>query len=221
MPESIKWGPSPAMHFPVPDQHRICYLKTVISNPNVIVGDYTYYDDPDHPEWFEKNILYHDDFIGDKLIIGKFCAISTGVTFVMNGANHQMTGFSTYPFGMFGHGWENATPSKKDMKALSKGDTIVGNDVWIGREVVILPGVKIGDGAVIGAQSVVTHDVPPYSVVAGNPARFIRRRFDDETVYLLIKLRWWDWPAEKITENLSFLVHGDTEKLKEFTSAMK
>lgn len=218
MPDTMKWGPSPSTHFPVPEHRRICYIKPIVTNPNIIVGDYTYYDDPDHPEWFEKNVLYHYDFIDDKLIIGKFSAIATGVTFIMNGANHQMSGFSTYPFGIFGNGWDGATPTKKQIKALSKGDTIVGNDVWIGREAVVLPGVKIGDGAIVGAQSVVTHDVPPYSIVAGNPARFIRRRFDDETVYLLLKLRWWDWSAEEITKNLDLIVHGDKEKLKEFTA---
>jgi Acetyltransferase (isoleucine patch superfamily) len=218
---TLKWGPAPTMPFPVSDQHRICYLKPVVTNPNIIIGDYTYYDDSDHPEWFEKNVLFHDEAIGDKLIIGKFCAISAGVTFIMNGANHQMSGFSTYPFGLFGHGWEQATPSQNDLASLSKGDTVIGNDVWIGREAVILPGVKVGDGAIIGAQSVVTHDVPPYSIIAGNPARFIRRRFDDETVYLLIKLRWWDWPSEKITENLNFLVNGDKKQLAQLTAEMK
>ena len=216
--ETGKFGPSPRTHFPVPEQRRICYIKAIITNPNIIAGDYTYYDDPERPEWFEKNVLYHYDFIGDKLIIGKFCAIATGVTFIMNGANHQMAGFSTYPFGIFENGWEGATPSESEMISQSKGDTIIGNDVWIGREAVILPGVKVGDGAIIGAQSIVTHDVPPYSIVAGNPARFIRRRFDDEAVYQLLKLKWWDWSPEKITANLDFLVRGDTECLKKLAA---
>lgn len=221
MPEIQKYGPSPKSHFPVPEQSRYCFINTVISNPNIIVGDYTYYVDPDHPEWFEKNVLFHDEEIGDKLIIGKFCTISTGVTFIMNGANHQLNGYSTYPFGIFRNGWEKSSPSKKELRASSKGNIVIGNDVWMGREAVILPGVKIGDGAIIGAQSVVTHDVPPYSVVAGNPARFIRRRFNDEIVYLLLKIRWWEWPIEKITEHLDFLVHGDVEKLTEFAKEAK
>lgn len=214
MADISHWGPSPETIFPVQEDNRICYLKNVITNPNIIVGDYTYYDDPNHPEWFEKNVLYHSDLVGDKLIIGKFCSIASGVRFIMNGANHQLAGFSSYPFGVFGHGWDSGTPSKKEVQALSKGDTIIGNDVWIGHEAMIMPGVKIADGAIIGARSVVTQDVPPYSIVAGNPARMIKRRFDDETVYMLLQLKWWEWEPEIITKSLKFILSGDKSRLE-------
>lgn len=210
---SRKYGPNPNNPFPMDGHKRVCYIKNVIKNPNIIVGDYTYYDHLECPEKFEENVLYQYDFIGDKLIIGNFCAIATGVKFIMNGANHKMSGFTTYPFGIFGNGWEAGIPELKDLPF--KGDTVIGNDVWIGFETVIMPGVKIGDGVIIAAKSVITKDVPPYTIVGGNPASLIRKRFSDEVVDLLLKIKWWDWPAEKITKNISVLCSNDIKKLKE------
>lgn len=159
-------GPDPTTKHPMEGFPRVCFIKNTVSNPNIIIGDYTYYDDPDDAENFERNVLYHFPFVGDKLIIGKFCALAQGVRFIMNGANHKLSGFSTYPFHIFAGGWEVAEP--KDEELPFKGDTVVGNDVWIGYESLIMPGVRIGDGAIIAARSVVAQDVPPYTVVGGN-----------------------------------------------------
>lgn len=186
------------------------FLKNVVNNPNITVGDYTYYDDP-NPQDFEKNVLYHYPFYGDKLIIGKFCAIAPGVKFIMNGANHKISSISTYPFSLFGHGWESVIPLLKDLPI--KGDTVIGNDVWIGYEAFILPGVHIGDGAIIAAKSVVTKDVPPYTIVGGNPAKTIKTRFDEQTINELLDLKWWDWDIEKITQNLSLITNAEVTKL--------
>jgi virginiamycin A acetyltransferase len=176
------------------------------------VGDYTYYDDWEDVRNFEKNVLYHFDFIGDKLIIGKFCAIAHGVKFIMNGGNHQLDNYSSYPFAIFGGGWEVATPQAWP----HKGDTIIGNDVWIGYEATIMPGIKIGDGAVIASKSVVTKDVEPYTIVGGNPAQVIRKRFDQTVIEMLLKLQWWDWHPSKITANLDLLTGNDQVKLQNF-----
>ena len=211
--ESNKYGPLPNALYPMEGIKSLCYIKNIISNKNIIVGDYTYYDDFNNPEHFEKNVLYHFDFIGDKLVIGKFCAIASGVKFIMNGANHNINSLSTYPFGIFRNGWEAALESVKDLPY--KGDTIVGNDVWIGYEATIMPGVKIGDGAIVAAKSVVTKDVEPYTIVGGNPAKVIRKRFGDDVIQLLLKIKWWYWEAEKITENISILCSQDIERLKE------
>lgn len=204
------FGPNPNNPYPLEGYNRLCYLKNIIKNPNIIVGEYTYYDDFENPDNFEKNVLYHFDFIGDKLIIGKFCAIASGVKFIMNGGNHQIESFATYPFSIFGNGWEKATPDAWP----DKGNTVVGNDVWIGYEAIIMPGVTVGDGAVIGAKAVVTKDVEPYTIVGGNPARVIRKRFDDEVIELLLKLQWWNWDVEKITEHITILCSGDFQALK-------
>jgi len=217
-------GPDPDHPFPfenifgqrknikIENPRRAVFLKTVISKKNIIVGDYTYYDHPKGPKNFEKeNILYHYDCSPQKLIIGKFTAIAAGVKFIMATANHKLDGFTTYPFAIFANGWQ------KDMdmtKINQKGDTTVGNDVWIGYKATIMPGVKIGDGAIIGAKSVVTRDVPSYAVVGGNPARIIKMRFDEKIIDELLKIRWWDWPKEKITRNIKYLVGADIEKLK-------
>ena len=190
---------------------QICFIRNTVDNPNIIIGDYIYYDDPEDSENFERNVLYHFPFIGDKLIIGKFCAIATGVKFIMNGANHKLSGFSTYPFYIFGNGWEKAAPQQGDLPY--KGDTVIGNDVWIGYEAVIMPGVTVGDGAVIAAKSVVVSDVPAYTVVGGNPAKTIRQRFDDETIAALLDVAWWNWDASKITDHLSEIVSADGEAL--------
>lgn len=201
--------PNPAAKYPIQGVTRTVFLKQIIQSPNIIVGDFTYYDDPDDVGSFEKNVLYHFDFMGDKLIIGNFCQIATGVRFIMNGSNHAMNGFSTYPFKVMGGAWQN-TP----MDVVSKGDTIIGNDVWIGNSVTIMQGIKIGDGAIIGTNSLVTKNVEPYTIVGGNPAKEIRKRFDAETIERLLQLKWWDWPVEKITRHLDVLISGDIDALK-------
>lgn len=195
----------------MPGFPQVGYLKNFITSPNIEVGDYTYYDDPDGPEHFEKNVLYHFDFIGDKLIIGKFCAIAKDVTFIMNGANHQSAGFSTYPFFIFGNGWEKSAPQPGDLPF--KGDTEIGNDVWIGYNATIMPGVKIGSGAIIACKSVVTSDVPAYAVVGGNPAKIIKQRFDDKTISALLSIAWWDWSSDKITTHLDAITHNNLDVL--------
>ena len=206
-------GPDPKKAFPNERVPSVCFIKNVITRPNIIVGDYTYYDDCGGAEKFEEHVTHHYEFIGDKLIIGKFCAIGKGVEFIMNGANHRMNSVTTYPFNIMGGGWEKCTPKLSDLPL--KGDTVVGNDVWIGQNVTVLPGVHIGDGAVVGANSVVSKDVPPYHVVGGNPVKVIRKRFDDKTIALLLKIKWWDWPAEKITEHLEMLCSGDLSAIRE------
>lgn len=206
-------GPSPNKAHPMAGFSQVGFLKPLVKNPNIGIGDYTYYDDPDGPEYFEtKNVLYHFPFVGDKLMIGKFCALARGVKFIMNGANHMLTGFSTYPFYIFGNGWELATPRSDELPY--KGDTVVGNDVWIGYDVLVMPGVKIGDGAIIAARAVVTQDVPPYVIVGGNPAKVMKQRFSEEIVAELLATRWWDWPVEKITRNLSAIVGADLSALR-------
>ncbi|QYY57852.2 Vat family streptogramin A O-acetyltransferase [Dehalococcoides mccartyi] len=179
---------------------QVCYIKNTVTNPQIIIGDYTYYDDPDNSVNFERNVLYLYPFMGDKLIIGKFCAIARDVKFIMNGANHKLNCISTYPFSIFGNGWERITPKIEELPF--KGDTVVGNDVWIGYDSLIMPGIKIGDGAIIAARSVVTKDVAPYTIVGGNPARVIKTRFSSEIVNILLEIKWWDWDIEKITRNL-------------------
>ncbi len=207
-----KIGPNPNSIYPNKNIKQICYIKNVIKNPNIQVGDYTYYDDVNGAEEFEKHVTHHYDFLGDKLIIGKFCAIAHGIEFVMNGANHRMRSVTTYPFNIMGNGWEKATPTLDDLPL--KGDTIVGNDVWIGQNVVVMPGIHIGDGAIIAAHSVVTKDVSAYHIVGGNPAKIIRKRFDDDLIQYLLNLKWWDWSAEKIFNNLEILCSSDIEKIK-------
>lgn len=208
-----KLGPDPMDPRPMKGFPRVCFLKPVIKRPNIEVGEFTYYDDPDKPEKFEdKCVLYHYEFIGDRLIIGRFCALATGVTFVMNGANHIMGGFSTYPFEIFGRGWEKDFDPAAAVDQ-SKGDTVVGSDVWIGREATIMPGVQIGSGAIVATRSVVTADVPPYAIVGGNPARVIRTRFDEATVAALLEISWWDWDVQKIGRNRHAIRGGDIEKL--------
>ncbi len=192
---------------------QIGFLKPIVENPNIIVGEYSYYDDPDGPQHFEsKCVLYHFPFIGDKLVIGKFCALARNVKFIMNGANHKMSGFSTFPFYIFGSGWESSAPEPGDIPY--KGDTLIGNDVWLGYDATLMPGVKVGDGAIVATRSVVVSDVPEYSIVGGNPARVIRQRFPSEVVSELLSIQWWDWPVEKITRNLPAIVGADLEQLK-------
>ena len=209
------YGADPNNKHPMEGFPQICFIKNTVANPNIIIGDYTYYDDPEDSENFERNVLYHFPFVGDRLIIGKFCAIARGVTFIMNGANHKLDGISTYPFQIFGNGWEKVTPQTEELPY--KGDTIIGHDVWIGHEAVIMPGVHIGDGAVIAAQSVVVKDVEPYRIVGGNPAKVIRPRFDEQTIQSLLDIAWWHWDIEKITRNLEKIVASDSVALANCT----
>ncbi|EJR45835.1 hypothetical protein IIM_05021 [Bacillus cereus VD107] len=205
-------GPDIKSVFPMKNIRSLCFLKNVVINPNIEIGDYTYYDDHNNPLDFEKNILYHFDFIGDKLKIGKFCAIASNVKFIMNGANHNTSSFTTFPFGAFGGDLEVGL---ENLSGGFKGDTVIGNDVWIGYNATIMPGVKIGDGAIIATNSVVTKDIPPYSIVGGNPAKLIRYRFDEETIDILNIIKWWDWDIEKITEFIPVLTSNNTSALKE------
>lgn len=208
-------GPDPLNPHPMDGQPRVGFLKPLVDDPHIEIGDYTYYDDPDGPEHFvAKCVLYHYPFIGDRLIIGRFCAIAAGTRFIMNGANHAMSGLSTFPFNIFGGGWEEGFNPETWAKEL-RGDTVVGNDVWIGYDATIMPGVTIGDGAVIAAKSVVSRDVPPYAIVAGNPAQTVKRRFDDATVARLLAIGWWNWPPEKISRNLGAIRGGSVDALEE------
>ncbi|GAB4041027.1 CatB-related O-acetyltransferase [Spirosoma jeollabukense] len=194
--------PNPSTVFPLAGYERLCFLNNVVDHPQITIGDYTYYDDFESVGNFQRNVRYLFDFTGDRLIIGKFCMIASGVEFIMNGANHLVDSVSSYPFAMFGGDWASAMDGKSYP---IKGDTVVGNDVWLGYRATILPGITIGDGAVIGAYSVVTRDVPPYAIMGGNPAKLIRKRFDDADIARLLELRWWDWPIEKITKYTPFL----------------
>lgn len=203
-------GPNPATKFPLAHYDRLCFLKNVVKNPNIIVGDYTYYDDFENVENFEKNVKYHFDFVGDKLTIGKFCMIASDVTFIMNGANHLTDAISTYPFAIFGEGWQKAMDGRKYPR---KGDILVGNDVWIGYNATIMAGVTIGDGAIIATNATVVKDVAPYSIVGGNPAKEIRRRFPEEVIAKLLELRWWDWEVDRITTNVGALTGNRWEDL--------
>ncbi|MDR2088717.1 MAG: CatB-related O-acetyltransferase [Clostridiales Family XIII bacterium] len=194
--------PDPNAVFPVPGVDTVTYIKPTIKNKQIIIGDFTYFSDTD----FERHVTHHYDFYGDRLIIGKFCQIAKGVEFMMNGANHQMNAVSTFPFYIF-EGFIEPIPSLSKMPF--KGDTVIENDVWIGQYSTILPGVRIGSGAIIGADSTVGSDVEPYSVVAGNPARLLRKRFDDELISLLLEFKWWDRPVAEINRLIPLLTADD------------
>lgn len=198
--------------FPNKNVPSVCFIKNVITRPNIEVGDYTYYDDTNGADKFEEHVIHHYEFLGDKLIIGKFCQIASGIKIIMNGANHRMNSVTTYPFNIMGNGWEKVTPKLEDLPF--KGDTIIGNDVWIGQNVTILPGVHIGDGAIIGANSVVTKDIPAYHIAGGNPCKIIRKRFNEELINYLEEIKWWNWEEDKIFKNLEILCSNDIEKIK-------
>lgn len=198
---------TPKTLYPLSKINReVILLKNFITNPNIIIGDYTYYHDQKHPELFEKEnvvMLYTC-----KLLIGKFCQIAQGTKFIMSDANHQIDGFSTYPFFFFDQ-WANY-----EFHPLRKGDTIIGNDVWFGHESMVMPGVQIGDGAIVAAHSVVTKNVSPYTIVGGNPARIIRQRFNDQTIEQLLKIQWWNWDDQKITRNIQAITSANIEALE-------
>lgn len=207
-------GPDPKSLQPLDGFPQIAFLKNVVTRPNISVGDFSYYDDPDGPERFEQdNVLYHFDFLDDQLVIGKFVAIACGAQFIMNGANHVMDGFSTFPFNIFGKGWEDGF-DPLTYQTQSRGDTQVGHDVWIGNNARILAGVTIGNGAIIGANAVVGSDVPAYAIVVGNPGKILRKRFDEKTIAELEKIAWWDWSIDKITRNLNAIRGNDLAALR-------
>ena len=199
--------PNPNNIFPIHNFNALTHIKPTITRQNIIVGEFSYFSGRD----FQEHVTHHYEFIGDKLIIGKFCQIGEGVNFIMNGANHQMNCASTFPFYIF-DGWNETPPSLSDLPL--KGDTIVDNDVWIGQNVTILPGVHIGDGAIIGLNSTVTRDVGPYTITAGNPARPIRKRFDDELIDMLEKFQWWNKPINEIQALIPILTCSDIQKVK-------
>lgn len=200
-------NPNPNAVYPIAGYDKEIYIKPTIRNKNIIVGDFTYIADSE----FDSHVTHHYEWNNDKLIIGKFCQIAAGVEFVMNGANHQMNCVSTFPFYTL-EGWRMDPPTMEDLPI--KGDTVIGNDVWIGQNSVILPGVYIGDGAIIGANSVVGSDVDPYTIVAGNPAKKIRKRFDDELIQLMLDFKWWDKEIEEINDLIPILTCSDLESVK-------
>jgi virginiamycin A acetyltransferase len=209
-------APDPMNPRPVPTWHGTRYLKSIIKNPQIVVGDYSYYDDSRGPEHFEARcVRYLFDFVGDRLVIGKFVAIAQGTQFIMNGANHPMSGFSTFPFSSF-VGWQDDAPVEWG----NRGDTVIGNDVWIGRDAVIMPGVTVGDGAIIGAHAVVAKDVPPYAVVVGNPGRVIKKRFDDATIAKLLDIAWWHWEPATIAKHVRTIAGGDLSALERIQQDM-
>jgi virginiamycin A acetyltransferase len=203
--------PDPAVVHPMPGQPRVALLKPLITSALIEVGEFTYYDDPGDPTAFEtRNVLYH--YGPEKLIIGRFCALAEGVRFIMNSANHRMDGPSTFPFPLMGGSWAEHFDLLTDLP--NRGDTVVGNDVWFGYQAMVMPGVRVGDGAIIATGSVVVGDVPAYGIVGGNPARLIRRRYDDETVARLLALAWWDWPLEHVTRNIPAIMSGSVDDLE-------
>lgn len=207
-------GPSPDTVYPFNAEPHTVFLKNVITRPNIEVGEFSYYHDDNHAADFEtRNVRYHFDFIGDMLRIGRFCALASGTTFIMNGANHAMTGFSTYPFNIFGDGWEAGFDPASIFDQL-RGDTLVQNDVWFGTNAVIMPGVTICSGAIIGANAVVASDIPPYAIAVGNPARVIRLRFAENTIDRLLDIAWWNWPVPMISKHLDAIRGADLTVLE-------
>lgn len=203
----MKTRPDPNTAHPIAGYENEIYVKPTLKNPNICVGEFTYIADSN----FESHVTHLYDWNGDRLIIGKFCQIAAGVEFVMNGANHQMNAVTTFPFYTL-EGWDMSPPERHDLPL--KGDTVIGSDVWIGQNAVILPGVHIGDGAIIGADSVVGSDIAPYTIVVGNPARPLRKRFDDELITLLLDFKWWDRPIDEINSLIPLLTCSDLEKVR-------
>jgi virginiamycin A acetyltransferase len=205
--------PNPNTLYPLEGFTRVVFLKPLITAPNIVVGEYSYYDDPDDPTAFERNnVLYA--YGPERLVIGKYCALATGVRFIMAGANHPTSGVSTFPFAIFGGEWRERTVDLI-YEMPHGGDTVVGNDVWIGYQAMIMPGIQIGDGAIVAAGSVVSRDVPPYGIVAGNPARLVRTRFDEADVARLLAAAWWDWPVELVTQHARTIMAGTPDQIEE------
>jgi virginiamycin A acetyltransferase len=204
-------APDPDRLHPVDGQPRVVFLKPLVTDPRIEVGDYTYYDDPDDALAFER-VAFLYAYGPERLVIGRYCALAAGVRFIMPGANHADLGPSTFPFGIFGEPWAERTMDLV-MGAPSRGDTVVGHDVWLGYRAVVMPGVTIGHGAVIAAGSVVTSDVRPYAIAGGNPAKVIRRRFEDADVGRLLRAAWWDWPVEAVTEHARTIMAGTPAEL--------
>ncbi|GBU18499.1 MULTISPECIES: CatB-related O-acetyltransferase [Methylobacterium] len=217
MPHDLRFGPDPAGLHPLAGHPRTVFIRNLDLPENVEVGAYSYYDDPAGPQAFLDSILYHFAFLGDRLRIGRFCAIAAGTRFLMNGGNHRLDAPSTYPFPIFGGAWAQAY--EIEGKFPNRGDTVIGNDVWLGYGSTIMPGVTVGDGAVVAAMSVVTRDVPPYAIVAGNPARVVRLRFPEPDVARLRRIAWWNWDAERITRHLRAIGDGDVDALEAAASA--
>lgn len=209
-------APDPKVLHPVEGQDRVVYLRPLVTDPRIEVGEYTYYDDPDDALGFERNAVLYA-YGPERLIIGRYCAIASGVRFVMPGANHADLGPSTFPFGIFGPPWD--VTMDLVMGAPSRGDTVIGNDVWLGYQALVLPGVTIGHGAVVAAASVVASEVPPYAIVGGNPARVIRRRYEDDDVKRLLRAAWWDWPVELVTEHARTIMSGTPAELEQIALA--
>ena len=204
-------GPDPTVVHPLDAQRRVVFLRPLVQSATIEVGEYTYYDSYDDPLAFERDAVLYG-FGPERLVIGRFCAIASHVRFLMPGANHADRGPSTYPFGIFGAGW--ASTMDVVMSAPSRGDTIVGHDVWLGYSALVLPGVRIGHGAVVAAASVVARDVPPYAIVVGNPARVVRSRFSEEDVERLLRAAWWDWPIALVTEYARTIMTGTAAELE-------
>jgi virginiamycin A acetyltransferase len=202
----------PTVMHPVAGQERVVFLRPLVQSANVEVGEYTYYDSFGDPRAFERDAVLYA-FGPERLIIGRFCAIASGVRFLMPGANHADLGPSTYPFGVFGPPWD--TTMDIVMSAPSRGDTVVGHDVWLGYSALVLPGVTIGDGAVVAAASVVARDVPPYAIVAGNPARVVRSRFSADEVDRLLRAAWWNWPIELVSQHARTIMAGTAAELEQ------
>lgn len=201
--------------YPRSQGHSTVYLQNVVTDPSISVGDYTIYDDfVNDPRDFQRNnVLYHYPINRERLVIGKFCSIACGAKFLFNSANHTLRSLSTYIFPVLFEEWGLDVvriPEAWD----NRGDIVIGNDVWIGYDAVVLAGVTVGDGAIIAARAVVTKDVPPYTIVGGVPARPIRRRFSDSEIDQLLELKWWDWPEEKIARSIGVIQSGDLEGLK-------
>jgi virginiamycin A acetyltransferase len=209
-------APDPTTAHPLPAHPRVVFLRPVVRSPAIEIGDYTYYDDPDDPEAFEtRNVLYA--FGPERLVIGRYCALATGVRFIMAGANHSLAGVSSFPFTIFGGEWADRTLDL--LQAIpSRGDTVVGHDVWLGYQALVMPGVRIGNGAVVAAGSVVGSDVPPYAIVAGNPARVVRRRFEADDIERLERAAWWHWPTDLVTEHVRTIMAGVPAEIEQIAA---